>query len=131
MNWIKTLLKPVTNLIAKSVERRMAKDMVQAKVKMAKLNGSNKLEMTDTEWEALSLQLQDSTWKDEFVTVVILFPFISLMLGGIYGSVTGDMSLLEGTKLALVEIKMLDQEYWELTKIVILAAVGLKLWRGR
>ena len=127
---IGNIIDGVSGFFKKREERKKAVETAKIKVKAAKNKAENDLELTDAEWESLAVNKQDTTWKDEYLTVVVTAPLITILVGGIYAAFTGDASLLEGTKLALREMREVGVDLGELMYAVVLAGVGLKVWRS-
>lgn len=125
------LISPVTEIFKKREERRLLKESAAGKLAAAKQKGEQDVTLTDAEWESLSVNKQDSTWKDEYVTVVVTSPMVLILLGGIYGAFSGDMRLIEGTIAGVTALAALNVDMGELMLAVVLAAIGLKVWRGR
>ena len=124
------IIKGITGIFSKREDRKKAIQTGQLKIQAANDKADNDLELSDAEWEAVSVSKQDSTWKDEYITIVITAPFVTILVGAILGAYTGDMSLLDGTKSALTEMKNIGIDLGGLMQTVVLAAVGLKVWRA-
>lgn len=125
------LIGPVTSFLGKRSDRKQAKETATAKLQMAKVTGKQDLQMTDAEWEAMSLATQNDSYKDEYLTVVITSPILLIIVGSVYGAWTGDPRIMDGTLAALAALKDLGIDMGELMYVVVLAGVGLKVWRGR
>jgi hypothetical protein len=123
-------VKGVTDLFNKKTERKLANDAIKGKLAQAKINGDHEVTLKDAEWESLSVQGQGETWKDEYVTVLVTLPLVAILCGGVYFAFSGDSRLLDGTIEALARLKELGVDMGELMYIVVIAAVGLKAWRG-
>lgn len=123
------LAAPVAGVLNKRTERKAAREAAQAKAVMQKQAGQTEITLTDAEWESLSVQGQDQTWKDEYVTVLVTAP-IALVIVGAVAMGFGEPRILEGAKLgAQVLVEDLGLDYATLAIAVVLAAVGLKVWR--
>ncbi|MEM6406179.1 MAG: hypothetical protein AAF669_06275, partial [Pseudomonadota bacterium] len=107
-------------------KRKQAAESAKAKLAMAKQSGDSKLELNDDEWEAVSKQNEDGTWKDEYITVIITSPFVLLFLSAITSSLAGDMRYLNAVNLGIQQLKSLGVDLGELMFIVVLAAVSIK-----
>ena len=123
------ILSPLSAMYNKRQERKMAKESANAKLAMAKQTGAQNLEMTDAEWEALSIQANQGTWKDEYVTVSIVSVFNLIVLGGILAAF-GDKRLLEGMAVAMQALIAAGVDVGLLMMATVFAALGLKLWRA-
>lgn len=123
------LASPVTNLVGKWLDRKQAKDGLKSKAAMAKQSDATNITLTDAEWESINQQVSDGTWKDEFVTLVVMWPFLGIFGGTTYLAFTEDARLLDGTLAGIQALQALEVDVAFLMNAVVLAAVGLKIWR--
>ena len=130
MNWL-SLIAPIANIFTKKEERKKVKIEGEAKLAIAKQNGETNITLTDQEWEAIGVSKQDSTWKDEYVTIVITSPIVLIIVGSVWYAITGDMNLLNGSVMALNKLTGIGLDMGDLMTAVVYAAIGLKVWRGR
>lgn len=128
-NPVSLVLEPLMEIFKARQELKANKELAQAKVKQASIEGQTQLEMTAAEWEALAVAQTANTWKDEYVTIVVTAPLILLLIGGIYGTLTGDTSLLAGVTAGIVAIESTGVDMGLLMNTVVFAAIGLKFWR--
>lgn len=126
-----SLISPVANYFEKKQERKKEKEAAEAKLRLAKANNDHKLELTDSEWESLSLDPKNESFKDEYLTVIITLWIPMIFIGAIYSAFTGETKILDGVNMALKTIAEMGIDMGKLTEIVVLAGVGLKLWRGK
>ena len=130
------IVEPVTTLGKAHIERKRNKESLSAKLAIAKQSDNASLDLTDGEWEAFSKMQENGTWKDEFVTVTFMLPIWLIFLGAIHGSYKVDAEgnpdgrLLEGTLAGIEALTKLGLNWGEITFAVVLAAIGLKLWRA-
>lgn len=120
------LLSPVTKFITNYQDNKAAEKTAKAKLIQAKQDGDFNLSLSDKEWEMISKQAEDSTWKDEYVTLLITSPFLLLFLAAIISSLTGDTRYIDAVNAGITAIQSLGVDMGQLTYIVVLAAVGLK-----
>lgn len=125
------IVSPVAKVFEKKEERKRLVAEADGKLAMAKANGETEVTLTDAEWEAKSIDANATSWKDEYLTVIITAPIIGLLVGGVYAGVTGDVRILDGVNLGLAALKETGVDMGELMYIVTLAGVGLKLWRSK
>jgi len=123
------LAEKLTDVWKGKTDRRKARDELKATAKLAKQNNDAKRELTDAEWEALSKEGEDRTWKDEYVTIVITSPIVMLILGSIWGTLTGKWEMVYGVQNALHELDKAGVDMAFLMNATVLAALGLKVWR--
>lgn len=131
MSVFSSLVSPVANAYKAHQERRANEEAAKAKLQLAKTDGEYKIQLTDAEWEALAVKGTESSWKDEYVTLVITSPLIGIFVGSLWFAVTGDETLLAGVNMGIANLTALGVDYGEVMAVVVYAAVGLKFWRGR
>lgn len=125
------LVKPVADVFTKKEERKMAAKSADAKIALAKQSGEDQITLTDAEWEAKSIDANTSSWKDEYLTLIITSPIVGLLAGGVWFAFTGDSALLDGFNKGIEALKATGVDLGELMYVVVLAGVGLKVWRAK
>ena len=123
------IASPVTKMVTAWIDRKQAKDSLKTKAAMAKQSDSTNITLTDAEWESINQQVSDGTWKDEFVTLVVMWPWLGIFGGTTYLAFTEDARLLDGTIAGINALQALQVDVSFLMNAVVLAAVGLKIWR--
>ena len=123
------IASPVTKMVTAWIDRKQAKDSLKTKAAMAKQSDSTNITLTDAEWESINQQVSDGTWKDEFVTLVVMWPWLGIFGGTTYLAFTEDARLLDGTIAGINALQALEVDVSFLMNAVVLAAVGLKIWR--
>ena len=126
-------ISAISGFFSKKQEIKQTAVTAQAKLAQAKLSGDQSITLTDAEWESLSLKTQEDSWKDEYITIVITSPIVTLMVGNImaaFGMPEG-VQIVDGTKQAIQDLVVLGMDYGFLIGAVTMAAVGLKVWRGK
>jgi hypothetical protein len=121
-----TLISPVTDYLTRRQDRKQLQQQAEAKITQSRLDNDKAIELSIHEWEAINVTKQDSSWKDELVTLVFLLPIIMIFVGSIYGAFTGNMTLLEGTLKGIEALKELGIDFGTITTTVVFAAVGIK-----
>lgn len=124
------LLGPLTSLGEKWIGRKQAKDSLKAKAVMAKNQQATDVTLSDAEWETIATGKQDTTWKDEWVTIIFTLPVPGIFLGAVYGSMTGDTRLTEGVVEGIMALNNVGIPMDVLMTATVFAAIGLKLWRA-
>lgn len=125
-----SLIAPVANVFTKREERKIVKEQAKGKLALAKTNNKKEITLTDQEWESISASKQDTTWKDEYVTVVCTSPYMLIIIGSIASSF-GHQEILTGALSGIKELKAQGVDVGHMVEVVVYAAVGLKLWRGK
>ncbi len=74
-------------------------------------------------WDEIQAQNAGSSWKDEYLTIILTAPFVAMFLAVVFDA--GEM--VQRFKAAF---KVLDEdvpdEYWYLLSVVVAASFGLK-----
>lgn len=117
---------PISKVFQAKEERKKAAETASAKLAQAKQDNSYKLDLSDSEWEAISKQGEKDSWKDEYVTIIITSPFILLFLAGMASGFTGDVKYIESVNAGIESLKQLNVDLGDLLKIVVLAALSIK-----
>ena len=126
---ITSLFQPALDAYKSRQERQAAKESAQIKIQMTQVEDQHKVELTDAEWEALAVQGLNSSWKDEYVTIIITSPIVGILFGGLWAGITGDRGVIEGMAIGLNSLQAVGVDMGFLMGAVVLAAVGLKVWR--
>lgn len=136
MSWLKALASPITSVVTSVVgifqskqERKKLAEKADAKLKQAKLTGENEITLTDAEWEAISARLQAGSWKDEYITIVITAPLVMLIIGSVLTVFNDDPRLVTAGIESIKHFKEAGIDMGLMMEAVVLAAVGLKIWR--
>lgn len=126
---ISTLFQPLADAYKANQDRKLAKETAVVKIQQTQLEDAQKVTLTDAEWEALAVAHQDSSWKDEYVTLIITAPIVALLFGGLWAALTGSKAVIEGVAIGLTSLASVGVDMGFLMNAVVLAAIGLKVWR--
>jgi len=126
---VQTAIKPVADVLAKRVERKIAKDSLQAKALMAQQEQGTEVALTDSEWEVVMASQQGSTWKDEFALIVGTLPYLMIFGSAVWYGLTGDYEMLQGTMAGVQALAGIGVDVGFIITAVVLAASGLSVWR--
>ncbi len=130
MKFLGAIVEPVANIFIKKEERKTTKIQAEGKLALAKSNNEKQITLTDQEWEAICASKQDTTWKDEYVTIIGTSPYVLIILGAILAAFDKP-ELLAGTTGAITQLKDVGVDVGHIIEVVVYAALGLKLWRGK
>lgn len=125
-NLIGKVVDTVGDYQSKKKDKEIAKISAQSKIELARQAGQTDITLKDSEWEAISVSKSDSTWKDEYVTLIITYPLVGVLLGTLIQAFTGDSTLLQGTLDGVQGLLALGMDYGTLMTIVVSAAVSIK-----
>lgn len=126
MNILSALIAPVASFFTLRQEIKAKAEAAKASITKAKVDGETQHTLNTDEWEALSKQQENGTWKDEYVTIVVTSPLVLLFIASIWSGFTGDMRFVEAVNLGIANVKNLGIDLGDLMYIVVLAAVGIK-----
>lgn len=133
MDWLSALSKivsPIAGVFTAKTRRKQANEEGLNKIRQAKVDGENSLNLSDSEWEAVSANSQSGTWKDEYVTVTVTAWMWIGLLGALM-SAYGKPEVLDGVKIFVALCTENQIDLGLLTTMAVGSALGLKLWRGR
>ena len=126
--WITALFGPVSEILKARQARKLAKEAAHAKLSQAIVDNDYKVEFTDQEWEAISAASLKDTWRDEYVTLSVGSILNIIVLGGIL-SAFGYGQVLTGIVIAINALSSIGVDIGFLLEAVVLAALGLNVWR--
>ena len=110
-------------------ERRAAEASSRAKLKQTAQDDTHAREMgaalSRAEWEAIGRRAEAGTWKDEFVTVLVSLPLLTLFLGALLEPFGVPEVFAAGERM-IAALNSLDGVYGTLLLSVLLAAVGIR-----
>jgi tetrahydromethanopterin S-methyltransferase subunit D len=122
------IVSPITGLIQRRQERKIAQDSAKAKLLQAKHDSDSKLELNDQELEVIMQKGLSDTWKDEYVTVSFVSIINGIVLGGV-AAAFGYPQLLQGIGIAVNAIDLAGVDIGFILNAVVMAAIGLSIWR--
>jgi len=120
------LVSPIANAYKAKQDVKIKANEAKASITLAKQNGETQHILNVDQWEALSKQAENGTWKDEYVTIVITSPFVLLFIASIWSGITGDPTFVDAVNLGIENLKNLGVDLGYLMGVVVLAAVGIK-----
>lgn len=139
MTWnpLSSVINAVSSYVSHQQSQKAQEVEAQTKLQLAKLSGDKEVTLTDQQWEAIVATKQDTSWKDEYVTILITSPIALILIGALVAiysqTVDGvaDTRLLDSVSLALTKLKDVGVEMGYLMNATVLAALGLKIWRHK
>ncbi len=128
--FLSAAIKPFSDVLTANTRRKQSRETGIQKIQQAQVDGENSLNMTDAQWEAVVASGNESSWKDEYVTVVCTSPYVLIVIGSL-AMAFGIPEILEGAMLGIEKLTSIGIQVGAMVKVVVYAAVGLKVWRGR
>jgi len=105
-------------------ERKQAEHTLEAKIVAAKQEGETQLQLSALERDVLAQWQQQSTWKDEYVTVSLVAILNLVVVGGILAAF-GRPEVLDGVQHAVEALVAMGVDVGLLLEITIYCALGL------
>ena len=117
-------------------ERKAAEKTLEAKITEKRLDTDAQVAFNQQEWEMLALWANESTWKDEYITVSVLLIFNLIVAGGI-AAAFGYPQILEGivTAVQTLNVVLENPETGEATALgqimlaTIFVGIGVYGWK--
>ena len=119
---------PIVGIFTKKVERKAAKDAINGRVAIAKLDNEAQVAIQTADWEVSSKAGEGDTWKDEYVTLSVFSVFNAVILGSVaaaFGFPGGDR-LVSGVLTGVQTLDGLDGNVGTLMMVVGYAALSIK-----
>ena len=130
----RTTLEAVSGGVRRRQERRAAEATATAKLRQSAQDDAAARElagsMSRAEWEAIARRQEGGTWKDEYVTVVVTLPLLTLFAGALL-EVAGITAVSAAAREMIAALDALDGRYADILWSVLLAAIGIRVIRGR
>ena len=128
MGWLQILLGPLTSVIGKFQDRKLAQQTAKTKIEQAKQDDAQAIQLHKDEWEQLKVNGMDKTWKDEYVTVSVMSIFNIVVVGGLL-SAFGRPEVLEGIVTAVTSLTAIGVDVGFLLSATVLSGLGLSVWK--
>ena len=129
----RTAVEAVSGGVRRRQERRAAEVTAAAKLRQGAQDDAHARELAGqvsrAEWEAISRRAEAGTWKDEYVTVVVTLPLLTLFAGALL-EVAGITAVSAAAREMIAALDALDGRYADILWSVLLAAIGLRVLRG-
>ncbi len=120
------LIAPVAKIFEKREDRKKVVNVIKATAAAAEVDGKVAVALSKAEWEIISKNSEPTTWKDEYITLLITSPFLTIFAGAFMSVFFDDTRLLTATSEALGVLKELGVDMGELMLYTVLAAIGIK-----
>lgn len=121
-------IKPVTSIITKRQDRKMAQEQIKGKLATAKQAGEQQVTLNEQEIEVVRTRGLENTWKDEYITVSVMSIFNIIVIGGL-AAAFGEPRILEGVGIAITALINAGIDVGFILTATVLAGLGLSVWR--
>lgn len=119
----------IIDLFKRRAERKAAKAAGRAKVQAIRAGTAQEEVLTRAEWEAVSVRGLDTTWRDEWITILATSPVTLCLLGGIFDPVLMafgvDYSLMDAGVRMMGVFTDNSVDYGVILLATVLAGLGL------
>lgn len=129
--FVSGLVSPVADVFTQREKRKQAAKEIDGAIALAQQKGETTITVNEQQWEAISANKSDTTWKDEYVTVICTLPYVLITLGCLLIAFGQEPAMLDGALDAIAKLKAIGIDAGHLCEVVVYAAVSLKVWRGR
>lgn len=132
MGWLTTItsmFKPLSDIYTARQERKVATESLKTKVALQQDTNNKDITLSDAEWEVVKASSEPSSWKDEYVTILVTSPYVLIVIGSVWLVCFSDPSLLNSGVHAIATMNEVGIDINFLMQAVVLAAIGLKMWR--
>jgi hypothetical protein len=119
---ISGLVSPITNHFTKKNDNK-------TKIKLQQIERLKNSDDSLAEWESIQAEGANSSWKDEWITLIITLPIPVIFVSVILSVLLDDPLIAEAAKDGVTALKELVPNYDELLYIVCLAAIGIKAFK--
>jgi hypothetical protein len=127
--WGKVLggaINPIAKIFEKREERKKAIGEIKAQAASAEVDGKVAVSLSKAEWEIISKNAEPTTWKDEYITLLITSPLLVIFIGNIVAAFGFGTALIDANTASLQAIKAVGIDMGELMLVTVLAAIGIK-----
>jgi len=129
MSWFQAIgvvVNPIAKIFQKREERKAVVGKIKAQAQAAEVDGEVAVNMSKAEWEILSKNAEPTTWKDEYITLLITSPLLVIFIGNIAAALGFGTALIDANTASLQAIKEVGIDMGELMLVTVLAAIGIK-----
>ena len=125
-------IQAVSSFFSKKQDLKAARQSAEAKLLQKKQDHNTTIELTDAEWESLSVQTQNNSWKDEYITLIMTSPIVAIIFGSLYTVIDAEVgnAIVNAATSGIGELVALGMDFGLIVSGVVFAAIGLKLWRA-
>ena len=120
------LVKPASSAYGKHVDKKIAQQTAQAKLRQAKIDNAHEVTLSQVELEVLARKNEAGTWKDEYALVLGSSPYLLLLIGSLLNAF-GVEQFQQGVTDGLFAINEIGVPVGQICAASIAAGLGIKL----
>lgn len=128
MNWnpISAVVGIIGSAFEKREERKINEKSLDAKLAIKRDDNTTEVTFNEQDWELLSKRNENNSWKDEYITLSMLFPVNVVFLSVFFGVILARPDLISAATEAVNAIQTLVPNYEYLLGLVITAGLSIK-----
>ena len=128
MNWnpISAVVGIIGSAFEKREERKINEKSLDAKLAIKRDDNTTEVTFNEQDWELLSKRNENNSWKDEYITLSMLFPVNVVFLSVFFGVILARPDLIDAAIKAVDAVKTLVPNYEYLLGLVITAGLSIK-----
>lgn len=131
LNIIGGIVETVGGFFAKREERKSLEKQIDGKIAMQKENNETQVVFNEQEIDIIAKRNEGQTWKDEYITIIMTVPLITIFLATLFGILLGKPEYMEAASEAVNQVNLLVPNYQELLGLTIVAGLGLRAYKKR
>jgi len=131
INPVSAIIGAVGGFFGKREERKAIEKTIDGKITMQKQRGETQVVFNEQEIDVISKRNEGETWKDEYITIIMTMPLVTLFFAVFVGTLLGRPELIAAAIEANAAVKELVPNYQELLALTITAALGVRAWKKR
>ena len=133
--FIGPVINAVSGYFQSREARKAAREQAESKIALNAQAGRHELQMTDSDWEAISAKSMQGSWKDEWMVLVATAPIVTLFIGAavtVFDAETGTRVLDAGRQM-VDTLNAIDptSTYGMVLLAAVSASLGIRLIKRR
>jgi len=120
------IISPIAKIFEKREDRKKVIGTIKAQASAAEVDGKVAVSLSKAEWEIVSKNAEPTTWKDEYITLLITSPILCIFVGNILAAFGFGTALLDANTASLAAMSDAGIDMGELMLVTVLAAIGIK-----
>ena len=123
------IISPIAGIFKAKEQRKQVIGTIRAQSQANEVDGKVQVTLSRAEWELASKMAESGTWKDEYITLLITSPILSIFIGTLVSAFGFGDEILTANTEALKMLKEVGVDMGDLMLYTVLAAIGIKAVR--
>jgi len=120
------IISPIAGIFTAKEQRKQVIGTIRAQSQANEVDGKVQVTLSRSEWELASKMAESGTWKDEYITLLITSPILSIFIGTLVSAFGFGDEILTANTEALKMLKDVGVDMGDLMLYTVLAAIGIK-----